>query len=64
LARPLEEVIGVYVEHDNRHRAHRGLQLEPPDPDTGPAIVAGNRPISVYRRELLGGLLQEYRRAA
>jgi putative transposase len=29
---PLEEVLRVYVEHYNRHRAHRGLQLQAPDP--------------------------------
>jgi putative transposase len=61
---PLEEVLRVYVEHYNRHRAHRGLQLQAPDPATGPTIVAEDHVSSVYRRDLLGGLLHEYRRAA
>jgi putative transposase len=61
---PLEEVVGVYVEHYNRHRAHRALELQAPDPATGPTIVAEDHVSSVYRRDLLGGLLHEYRRAA
>ena len=28
----LEQVLRVYVEHYNRHRPHRALGLEPPDP--------------------------------
>ena len=27
----LEQVLGVYIQHDNRHRPHRALQLEAPD---------------------------------
>ena len=61
---PLEEVLRVYVEHYNRHRAHRGLQLQAPDPATGLTIVGEDHVSSVYRRDLLGGLLHEYRRAA
>jgi transposase InsO family protein len=61
---PLEDVLRVYVEHYNRHRAHRGLQLQAPDPATGPTIVGEDHGSSVYRRDLLGGLLHEYRRAA
>ena len=61
---PLEEVLRVYVEHYNRHRAHRRLQLQAPDPATGPTIVVEDHVSSVYRRDLLGGLLHEYRRAA
>jgi putative transposase len=61
---PLQKVLGVYVEHYNRHRAHRWLQLQAPDPATGPTIVAEDDVSSVYRRDLLGGLLHEYRRAA
>jgi putative transposase len=61
---PLEEVLRVYVEHYNRHRAHRGLQLLAPDPATGLTIVGEDHGSSVCRRDLLGGLLHEYRRAA
>jgi hypothetical protein len=60
----LEQVLRVYVEHYNRHRAHRALQLKAPDPAAGLTIVDEGRDGSVHRRDLLGGLLHEYRRAA
>jgi putative transposase len=59
----LDRVLRVYVEHYNRHRPHRALGLEPPDP-AGPGIIAEDHPVEVYRRDLLGGLLHEYQRAA
>jgi putative transposase len=61
---PLEEFLGVYVEHYNRHRAHRALQLKALDPATGLTFVGEDRQAVVHRRDLLGGLLHEYRRAA
>jgi putative transposase len=60
----LEQVLRVYVEHYNRHRAHRALQLKAPDPATGLTIIDEGRKGSVHRRNLLGGLLHEYWRAA
>jgi putative transposase len=48
----------------NRHRPHRALHLEAPDPAAGPAIVGEDQQGSVRRRDLLGGLLHEYHRAA
>jgi transposase InsO family protein len=57
----LEQVLRVYVEHYNRHR---GLQLQAPDPAAGLTIVDEGREGSVQRRDLLGGLLHEYQRAA
>jgi putative transposase len=59
-----EQVLGGYVQHDNRHRAHRALQLQAPDPAAGLTIVDQGRQGRVHRRDLLGGLLHEYRRAA
>ena len=59
----LEQVLRVYVEHYNRHRAHRALQLQAPDPAAGLTIVDEGRDGSVHRRDLLGGLLHEYWRA-
>jgi hypothetical protein len=35
----LEEVLRVYVEHYNRHRAHRALELQAPDPGTALTLV-------------------------
>ena len=60
----LEQVLRVYVEHYNQHRAHRALQLQAPDPATGLTIVDEDREGRVQRRDLLGSLLHEYRRAA
>jgi putative transposase len=60
----LEQVLRVYAEHYNRHRPHRALQLEAPDRPVRPTVVGEDRQGGVYRRDLLGGLLHEYRRAA
>jgi putative transposase len=60
----LEQVLGVYLQHYNRHRAHRALQLQASDPAAGLTIVDEGRQGRVHRRDLLGGLLHEYRRAA
>jgi putative transposase len=56
-------ILRVYAEHYNQHRPHRALWLEPPDPAC-PRIIAKDHPAQVHRRDLLGGLLHEYRRAA
>jgi putative transposase len=60
----LEMVMRLYVAHYNRHRPHRALRLEAPDPANGLAITDRGRQDGVHRRDLLGGLLHEYRRAA
>jgi transposase InsO family protein len=60
----LEQVLRVYVQHYNAHRPHRALQLEAPVPTTGLNLVGEDRQGSLHRRDLLGGLLHEYRRAA
>jgi putative transposase len=60
----LDRVLRVYVEHYNQHRPHWALALEPPDPAAGLRILAEDRRERVHRRDLLGGLLHEYQRAA
>ena len=60
----LDRVLRVYVEHYNQHRPHRALALEPPHPAAGLRILAEDRRERVHRRDLLGGLLHEYQRAA
>jgi transposase InsO family protein len=60
----LEQALQIYVEHYNRHRAHRALGLEPPGPSAGLTLIGEARQARVRRRDLLGGLLHEYRRAA
>ena len=57
--RHLESVLGFYVRHYNESRPHRGRQLAPPlprhdQPHTG----------EIYRRDILGGTIHEYDRAA
>jgi putative transposase len=62
--RHLEQVLCVYVQHYNTHRPHRALQLQPPDPAVGLPLAGKDQPTRVHRRDLLGGLLHEYRQAA
>jgi putative transposase len=60
--RHLEHVLRVYRRHYNEHRPHRALDLLPPD---GPiALRQATATQSVRRRELLGGLIREYKAAA
>ena len=60
----LEQVLRVYVQHYNGHRPHRALGLAAPDPPAGLTVVGEDQQGRVHRRDLLGGLLHEYRRAA
>jgi putative transposase len=60
----LELILRIYVEHYNRHRPHRALGLEPPSPAAGLTHIGKARRTRVRRRDLLGGLLHEHRRAA
>jgi transposase InsO family protein len=63
--RQLEHVLGVYIDHYNAHRPHRGLELRPPRPGR-PALhlMTSAHPLAVRRRDRLGGLIHEYARAA
>jgi hypothetical protein len=58
--RHLEGVLRIYVQHYNRERPHRGLALQPPEPPTLNSRCDGD----VQRRDLPGGLVHEYYRAA
>ena len=60
----LEQVLRVYIQHYNRHRPHRALGFEAPDQPARLTVVGKSQPGVVHRRDLLGGLLHEYRRAA
>jgi putative transposase len=60
--RQLEHVLRVYTSYYNRHRPHRALSLDPPDdPPSAPMRAS---PPQIRKRELLGGLINEYRAAA
>jgi putative transposase len=58
--RHLEHVLRVYRHHYNGHRPHRALQLEPPD---GRGPTPPNPTDCLRRRDLLGGLIHEYKAA-
>jgi putative transposase len=60
----LAQALRVYVTHYNTHRAHRALGLQPPEPAVRPALTGIVQPPRVQRRDLLGGLVHEYRQAA
>jgi Integrase core domain len=57
----LRKVLAEYVRHYDGHRPHQSLQQEPPlrQPGRTVDITAG-----IERRQVLGGLISEYRRAA
>ena len=63
-ARHLERVLIVFIDHFNRHRPHRASNLEPPDGRPAKEKQARTEPMVIERRDRLGGLLREYRRAA
>ena len=57
----LREVLAEYVRHYNGHRPHQGLQQEPPLRQPSHAVDITAR---IERRNVVGGLISEYRRAA
>jgi putative transposase len=59
--RHLRTVLGRYADHYNGHRPHQSRQQRPPDHDT-PVLVPLTEP--VQRRKVLGGVINEYYRAA
>jgi hypothetical protein len=60
----LEQILRIYAEHDNSHRPHRALRLQPPLQQAGLTAVGEDQPTHVHRRGLLGGLIHEYEQAA
>jgi putative transposase len=60
----LDQVLRVYLQHYNAHRPHRALELSPPAPPTGLTLTNEGQRGRIQRRDRLGGLLHEYRRAA
>jgi putative transposase len=59
--RHLRAVLADYSRHCNGRRPHRGRQLRPPGPDHAVADLTVER---IQRRAVLGGLINEYERAA
>jgi Integrase core domain len=63
--RHLERVLRVYVDHNNRQRPHRALDLRPPEPEHRTLRLASTaQPRDVIRQDRLGGLIHEYSLAA
>ena len=58
--RHLRGVLAEYVRHYNGHRPHQALQQAPPLREPGHTIDFNAR---IERRQVLGGLASEYRRA-
>ena len=54
-------VVDEYVDHFNNHRPHQGRQQRPPNHD--PAVVIPMT-MPVQRRRRIGGVINEYHRAA
>jgi putative transposase len=63
-ARHLERALTVFIDHYNGWRPHRSLDLKPPNGRTSAATWTGMQPITLKRRDRLGGLLHEYERVA
>jgi hypothetical protein len=59
--RHLRTTLAEYATHYNGRRPHRSRQLRPPRPDHPVADLSNER---IQRRPVLGGLINEYRRAA
>ena len=59
--RHLRTVLSQYEAHYNGRRPHRSRQLRPPRPDHPVADLSKQR---IQRRPVLGGLINEYERAA
>jgi hypothetical protein len=67
--RHLERLLRTYAQHYNAARPHRGLDLGAPDssraPDSSPPELNHRiQGLQFRRRDLLGGLIHEYERAA
>ena len=62
--RHLERVLQAYVAHYLEERPHRGLSLAVPAGYRTPQHVRGTTQPPIQRRDVLGGLIHEYRRAA
>jgi len=63
--RHLLRVLHSYLRHYNRHRPHRSLDLSAPEPsERCQQVDASTAARQLHRRDVLGGLIHEYERAA
>jgi transposase InsO family protein len=59
--RHLRKALAEYTRHYNGHRPHQALQQEPPQRQPSQAV---DITAQIERRQVVGGLISEYRRAA
>jgi len=59
----LESTLRIFVDHYNRRRPHRALDMEAPAPSNRP-LPPDEASGRVLRTDVLGGLIHEYERAA
>jgi putative transposase len=58
-------ILHSYLRHYNRHRPHRSLDLSAPEPsERCQQVDASAAARQLHRRDVLGGLIHEYERAA
>ena len=63
--RHLRAVLDEYVVHYNEHRPHRARNLRPPGAaEIAPVAITDLATAQIRRRRVLGGLINEYERAA
>ena len=62
--RHLERVLAAYIPHYNEHRPHRSLNQRPPIEEPSPGSEAVVVLDCVRRRDVLDGLIHEYKAAA
>jgi putative transposase len=62
--RHLERVLTVYVDHYNTGRPHCGIDLDVPIPAPTATVTTLPAAARIERRDVLGGLIHEYRHAA
>ncbi|MHB8450852.1 MAG: integrase core domain-containing protein [Mycobacteriales bacterium] len=59
--RHLRSVLGGFADHYNRHRPHQGRRQQAPNDDVGRVV---DLTAEIRKRKVLGGLINEYSRAA
>ena len=63
--RHLYAVLDEYAVHYNEHRPHRARNQRPPGAvESTPAVITNLATAEIRRRRVLGGLINEYERAA
>ena len=61
----VQQILRVYLHHDHhRHGPHRALLRRSPDPFARLTVLCQDDRGTECRRDLLGGLLHQYRQAA